>query len=290
MPKFIDRTGESALANNGMRMTIIACRGTHDIDVQFEDGTLVAHKSYGCFKHGAIGHPDVSVNTYRHTRFTDFTGETATASCGQQMTIIVYRSSADVDIQFEDGAVVQHKKMRDFRRGWIRHPDTSGLSNLGRVNVMHNGLQCEITAYRDSHDIDVTFADGVVVQHTDIGTFNRGYIKHPGINSVNQAAKTRYLGKEFLCTNGLKLHVIDYVDNKNITVMFETGYTCKARVHKQDVVDYISHPFPYQVGTIEMREPAYVYNNIGNFYCKCLSCGHKDIMTVEEMKLHKCSD
>ena len=31
--------------NCGMEATCIAYRGTHDIDVQFEDGTIVEHKS-----------------------------------------------------------------------------------------------------------------------------------------------------------------------------------------------------------------------------------------------------
>ncbi len=41
--------------NCGMEATCIAYRGTHDIDVQFEDGTIVEHKSKVSFVRGQIG-------------------------------------------------------------------------------------------------------------------------------------------------------------------------------------------------------------------------------------------
>ena len=38
------------------------------------------------------------------------------------MTIIKYRSAKDIDIQFEDGTIVEHKSFSAFKRGFIYHP------------------------------------------------------------------------------------------------------------------------------------------------------------------------
>ena len=55
--KFIDRTGEIGYNNQGEKITIIAYRNCDDIDVQFEDGTIVYNRKYGKFKIGRIKHP-----------------------------------------------------------------------------------------------------------------------------------------------------------------------------------------------------------------------------------------
>lgn len=43
--------------NNGERMTIVRYGGTRDIDVQFDDGTVVEHREYSAFKKGQIKNP-----------------------------------------------------------------------------------------------------------------------------------------------------------------------------------------------------------------------------------------
>ena len=53
----IDRTGEVGVNNDGERMTIIRCGGRNDIDVQFQDGTVVEHNQYNNFKNGEIKNP-----------------------------------------------------------------------------------------------------------------------------------------------------------------------------------------------------------------------------------------
>ena len=56
--KKIDRTGETNIATNRQTMTIIEYRNNNDIDIQFEDGTVVKNKSYNNFKKGKIKNPN----------------------------------------------------------------------------------------------------------------------------------------------------------------------------------------------------------------------------------------
>lgn len=56
--KKTDRIGETNIALNGQVMTIIEYRGCKNIDIQFEDGTIVKNKSYSCFERGKIRNPN----------------------------------------------------------------------------------------------------------------------------------------------------------------------------------------------------------------------------------------
>lgn len=45
-----DRLGKTKMISCGMEATIIRYGGATDIDVHFEDGTVVKHKTYRAFK------------------------------------------------------------------------------------------------------------------------------------------------------------------------------------------------------------------------------------------------
>lgn len=54
----VNRVGETNIATNGQKMTIIAYHNASNIDIQFEDGTIVYHKEYKRFKKGQIANPN----------------------------------------------------------------------------------------------------------------------------------------------------------------------------------------------------------------------------------------
>ena len=113
------RIGETAVATNGQRMTVIAYRSYNDIDVRFEDGYMACHKQYDSFKEGRIKNPNAPNAQLK----TDIRmGETRTANNGQVMTIIAYRSCSDIDVRFEDGYVACHKQYDSFKKGGIVNP------------------------------------------------------------------------------------------------------------------------------------------------------------------------
>ena len=110
-------TGETNIATNGMKMTIIACRNNADLDVQFEDGYIARHKTYYNFKKGNIENPNAVAAMHK-----SYIGTRTTAKNGMDMEVIAYRSSTDVDIRFEDGYIAYHKKYSNFLKGEIFHP------------------------------------------------------------------------------------------------------------------------------------------------------------------------
>ena len=161
MPTFKDRTGEVKKMNCGMNATIIEYVNSHDITIKFEDGEILKHKFYGDFKNGKIDNPNLKTN------FQDRVGTKKKMKCGLYATIIAYRKSSDIDVCFDDGVVVCNRMYQDFVRGEITHPknkiDISKI--IGLKSTMHCGMEATIIAYRNSGDIDVMFADGVIVNH-----------------------------------------------------------------------------------------------------------------------------
>ena len=53
------RLGQVGVNNQDLIMTIIAYRDSHDIDIQFEDGTIVKNKQYSTFSNGQIANPNM---------------------------------------------------------------------------------------------------------------------------------------------------------------------------------------------------------------------------------------
>ena len=54
MSKFKDHTGDVNYNSQGLRMTILEYRGVRNVDVSFEDGSLIKNCSYSNFKKGII--------------------------------------------------------------------------------------------------------------------------------------------------------------------------------------------------------------------------------------------
>lgn len=52
----------------------------------------------------------------------DRTGEVGVNNNGEEMTIVRYGKYDDIDIQFDNGVIVEHRKYDDFKKGEIKNP------------------------------------------------------------------------------------------------------------------------------------------------------------------------
>ena len=138
----IDRTGETNIANNGMKMTIIAYRTNQDIDIQFENGIVVYNRSYNHFLSGKISYKtDKYYNEY-------YIGQSKINKDGRNMQIINYNSYSNIDIEFEDGAIIKGVDYSRFSKGDIKHPDDKNeVARIGEVVKAKNGLKATIIKY-----------------------------------------------------------------------------------------------------------------------------------------------
>ena len=110
----MNRIGEKHKANNGQMMTIVDYRNYNDVDVEFEDNTIVQHRSYHNIKAGRVRNPNLLK--------TERLGERQMANNGQMMTIIAFRSNNDIDVEFDDVTIVCHRTYGNFAIGNIGNP------------------------------------------------------------------------------------------------------------------------------------------------------------------------
>lgn len=206
-----NRLGETRMMNCGMEATIIRYGKYSDIDVRFEDGVIVEHKRYRAFENGNIANPN----------FNPRLGETKMMNCGMEATIIRYGGSADIDVRFEDGIVVEHREYREFEKGGIINPNIKATAEnrLDETCMMNCGMKATIIRYNGVRDIDVRFEDGTVAEHKAYGPFKRGEITNPNIKTSAENC----LGETRMMNCGMEATIIRYGGYKDIDVRFEDG-------------------------------------------------------------------
>ena len=269
--------GKTMYNNQGRLMSIVAY-DHGNIIVKFEDG-VTKSSSLGYFKSGGIMHPADKTklgNVYIHK------------ATGMKMKVIAYRKHSDIDVEFEDGTVVTTTS-GPLIRGTVQYPK----EHVGLTRQNKYGQKVTIIAYRGCTDIDVEFDDGEKAYHRYFFAFNSGdLVSSAKLAEIRQRKlQEKAKGKEQMVMShyGLKMWVKEYHNCEDVDIEFETGYVNKHKQHKRFLKGrQIGHPFPYMIGDVIMEKPAYRYQNTGNFYCTCSRCGHKDIMTVQEMREHIC--
>lgn len=212
-----NRLGETRMMNCGMEATIIRYGKYSDIDVRFEDGVIVEHKRYRAFENGNIANPN----------FNPRLGETKMMNCGMEATIIRYGGSADIDVRFEDGIVVEHREYREFEKGGIINPNIKATAEnrLDETCMMNCGMKATIIRYNGVRDIDVRFEDGTVAEHKAYGPFKRGEIANPNIKTSAENC----LGETRMMNCGMEATIIRYGKHTDIDIRFEDGTVVKNR-------------------------------------------------------------
>ena len=210
-----DRTNEENINSIGLKMKIIKYRNSTDLDIQFEDGTVVEHRAYKEFKLGVVKHPlyDKANNRLKNISKKRI-GETNIANCGMKMTIIEYRNSMDIDVKFENGYISRNKSYANFKKGIILNYDTKNSDKIGKTNIANCGMKMTIIEYRKTSDIDVKFEDGAIVKHRTYTQFKLGQILNPNIRQYNF---------EGVSSKGQKMKIIKFHNYNDITVKFEDG-------------------------------------------------------------------
>lgn len=213
--------GMTQMMHSGIKAKVIADRGVNDLDIEFEDGTILKNKAKKEFLNGHIAHP-------KHYLVNEqFIGQRRKMHNGMFATVIAYRDFKDIDVEFEDGTIVEHTRRDLFNNGYIKNPnllhpklESTRSRRLGQTKEMHNGMNATIIEYRNSKDIDVKFEDGTIVMHTVTSMFDNACIANPNLIESKQE---KYVGLSKKLNNGMKVTIITYRKYTDIDVQFEDG-------------------------------------------------------------------
>ena len=281
-PNFNPRLGETYMMNCGMEATIIRYGGVRNIDVCFKDGTVAEHKVYNAFEKGNIAHPSTTAKARL--------GETRMMNCDMEATIIRYGNSKDIDVRFEDGAVVKNRGYGDFKKGEIANPNIKTFTEvrLGETRMMNCGMEATIIRYGRCDDIDVRFEDGTIAKHKLYGEFKKGGIANPNIKTSAENC----LGKTKMMNCGMKATIIRYGACADIDIRFEDGAVVEHKRYSSFEKGEIAHPsLQLSHGSKDFHgficKQGFKDEDRTLYECICKYCGLEDVLTPQEMIEHE---
>ena len=162
------------------------------------------------------------------------------------------------------------------------------VNRVGETRKAKNGMMMTIIEYLGYSNITVQFEDDAIVRNRSYSSFKHGNIAHPDYNAKKLQMAQKYIGKVFCTRKGFRFTIKAYRSNCDADIVFETGYKKTISLSSVFADHSVKHPLPYQVGTMIIQKPAYVVEDVGNFYCHCTKCGLRDIMSIKEMRDHIC--
>lgn len=187
-----ERIGISMMMNCGMKATIIAYRQYSDIDIQFEDGTIVKHKRYDHFKTGAIKFPE-NINPH--------IGETIKHK-DHTYTIKKWRSNHDIDFVRDDGILYEHKTYYRFKHSSSFKNNNYSLKNhIGERKKMNCSEFATIINCANGR-VTIKFDDGTIRENIQYNNFKRGMV------CKNPHNKKDRIGEKKLMSNGQSATII----------------------------------------------------------------------------------
>lgn len=194
MPPFKDRTGETNIAKNGLKMTIIKYHNFRNITIEFSDGIIVYNNTYDRFKKGCIKHPTKSAHLsdelIKKTKLkqkqyaSQRIGKTNTMNCGSVCKIVEYNRADDIIVEFIDSHIRKKAGYKEFKNGGIQDPTkplTRFKNRTDEKSTAKNGMSMTIIAYHGKDNIDIMFENGMIAYHKNYNAFKRGFIKTPKI-------------------------------------------------------------------------------------------------------------
>ena len=219
---------------------------------------------------------------------TNRLGETRMMNCGMEATIIRYGNARDIDICFEDGAVVEHKEYSKFKKSGIAHPSTTAEARLGETRMMNCGMKATIIRYGGATDIDVRFEDGAIMEHMIYSKFKKGSIAHP---NTKVSAKDR-LGETNMMNCGMEATIIQYAKYTDIDVRFEDGAVVEHKVYGAFKKGGIAHLLiSLKHGSRDFHgficRQGFKDEDRVLYECICKHCGLEDVLTPQEMIEHE---
>lgn len=164
-------------------------------------------------------------------------GETNVANCGMKMTIIEYNNYNDITVKFQDNYITK-TYYGSFIHGNVTNPNCETKNKFseqrnkkcrelyeGKSKIMKNGFILKVLEYKDSQHILCEWEidkSQIVISSSD---FNKGYARHPNIDTKNFILKSKYESQEFKLNNGHVAKIIQYNSYNDVTVILDNDYS-----------------------------------------------------------------
>ena len=109
---------------------------------------------------------------------------------GHTATVTAYRSTYDIDVEFEDGTKRCHVPLWGFNSGSLSYEKKHTKEwFIGQKKMANIGLEMEIVYYIGEGRVNILFEDGTLVTNKRYYNFQRGAIEHPHLNIHGRVGK-----------------------------------------------------------------------------------------------------
>lgn len=251
-----ERIGEKKVMNNGLTAEVIEYRGSHDMDILFEDGGKRTGVSWRDFCIGSIAHPtipggNVSQNELVLRFYLESLGFVRIPQRSKRSDRVglegkeldLYNDKLKIAIEY-DGEY-SHTKNKDdegknkiveklgiklyrfrerFSTGSVAVPSCYARNHIGDKKIQNRGNEeAEIIEVKDANHITVKFKDGTIVKDRKYEDFIHGAIGKPGIPQLRRTLKNERLWTEKIMRNGMKAKIVRYGSANDIDIKFSNG-------------------------------------------------------------------
>ena len=197
--------GQCAEMNCGMKCSVIEDKGSLNITVKFEDGTIVSKQRRDYFKKKTIANPNLGTR-FSVKKKTSIKGRKKIMKSGLLCEVLEDNGYHDIIVKFEDGSLKRTTRDR-FLDGSVFNPNLGrgyaySLKNsiLGQTKLMRCGMKCTVIEDNGGDDISVEFEDGTQVVHKTRYSFKHRTIINPklmNMSSMPQKLLYYFINKYF---------------------------------------------------------------------------------------------
>lgn len=287
-----NRVGETNIANNGQVMTIIEYRNCNDIDIEFEDGTVVKNKNYGNFKLGNIKNPNCVISVISYNELFCFEqlkqfgfikmgkGELKHIGLGEK-ELDLYNPKLKIGIEYDGGVYKKglkyHTIKKDMKKDLLCEQAGITLYRI-RESQLPKYNSFSIKYYlEDNSQGSQNLIDTISLIVKDINSkFNTNFeykykIKRIELRKKQSKISWKRIGKTNKATNGQTMTIIKYRNWNDIDVQFEDDVIVKHKRYRNFLIGNIKN-----------------LNNIKKFINKTNIVTNGQVMTI--VKYRGCND
>ena len=250
------RVGERRKMKCGLFAEIIAYADSSHMTVRLENNEIFENVSYARFCADTL---KPSVN---------YIGMKSVASNGQEMEIIAVENGLhDITVRFEDGTVVEHKRIDTFRSGQIANPnlrctDIKRCSYIGKEYMLLSGIRVKILDVSDDGSYIIQAEDGTQLIARGIYRLEKGLISHPELRvTASKEGDSRIfcgytvIWKEVQLEDGRALYKV-MTPEKNICIMSPQLMMAYARLRGEKLPDWSKKYCEEEIKRIQVLLPS----------------------------------
>ena len=262
------RLGEKRYMTCGLEATIVEYRSYRDIDIEFEDGSLVKHKTYGRFIEGSIAHPkakslfsslqETAVGFYLLSLGFIKTSKGDLEHLGfGRMELDFYHPEKQIAIEVDGGVHNRNNQYeRDIRKNKacvdngiklyrLRDKTLPTIKDSTSHDYILNGKQLVMGLIDCKTALDeILISNGfdILPDTIDYERDLRQIMTTHAQNYANHYKKKRIGEKVFHRTTNQYMTIIDYIDWHHITVQWDDGMIATGKNYGAFKRGEIQHP------------------------------------------------